>query len=111
MAVKRPGIANLSPEAKRIFKAITREFDGIDDDPAALLILKTALEAFDRMRQAQQAITDHGVVFLDRFNQPRSNPAVAAERDSRAAMLSALKQLNLDVTVVQSAGPGRPPGR
>ncbi|MFZ7126373.1 MAG: P27 family phage terminase small subunit [Desulfobacterales bacterium] len=111
MAVKRPGISNLSREAKRIFKAITSEFAGIDDDPAAVLILKTSLEAFDRMRQAQQAIADHGVVFLDRYGQPRSNPAVAAERDSRAAMLAALRQLNLDLTVIQNPGPGRPPGR
>ncbi len=111
MARKSPAITHLSPEAKRIYRRITGEYCDIIEDPAGHLILVAAMEAFDRMKQAQAAIAEHGLVFLDRYEQPRANPAAAAERDSRAAMLSALKQLNLDVEVVPHAGPGRPPGR
>ena len=100
----------LSREAEGLKKRIMAEYD-LAGDPAALLILQTAMEAFCRMRQAQEAIQKHGVIYLDRYQQPKANPAVAAERDSRAAMLAALKQLNLDVEIIPNPGPGRPPGR
>lgn len=61
------------------------------------------------MNEAAALIDKHGVCVADRYQQLKSNPAVAAERDSRAAMLQAFKQLNLDVLPPQR--PGRPPGR
>lgn len=80
------------------------------EDAAGLLLLETALQAFDRMHQARDLIAVHGAVMLDRFDQLRPNPATTIERDSRAAMLAALKALNLDVEPLRDA-PGRPPGR
>ncbi len=61
------------------------------------------------MGQAAALIDKHGVCVADRYQQLKPNPAVAAERDARAAMLAAFKQLNLDVLPPQR--PGRPPGR
>ena len=101
----------LSKEAQTIFDKISSEYEGITDDPAAVLILTSALEAYDRMRQAQAAIAAHGLVYLDRYGQPKANPAATVERDSRSAMLGALRHLNLDVELSPHAGPGRPPGR
>ena len=101
----------LSTEAQVIFDRITSEYDGITDDPAASLVLLAAMESYDRMRQAQQAIAAHGLIYLDRYSQPKANPAATIERDSRAAMLGALRHLNLDVELSPHAGPGRPPGR
>ena len=66
-------------------------------DPAGNLMLQTALEAFDRMRGAQQAIADDGATIKDRFGQLRAHPMVTVERDARAAMLAALRALNLDL--------------
>jgi phage terminase small subunit len=80
------------------------------EDGAGLLLLQTALEAFDRMNQARDLITKYGAVTTDRFSQLRPNPATTIERDSRAAMLSALKALNLDLEPLRDAA-GRPPGR
>ena len=88
------------------------EFDFTPDDKAALLILRIGLEAFDRMREAQAAIAGYGLTFLDRYGQPRVNPAFAVERDSRAAMLRCFKDLDLEFIEDDTSQrpPGRPPG-
>ena len=99
---------NLSREAKILWRKIQDEY-AISDE-AGLLILATGLEAFDRMRQAQDILKAEGMTTLDRFQQPRPHPAATIERDSRAAMLAALKQLNLDLEPLRD-GRGRPPGR
>jgi P27 family predicted phage terminase small subunit len=78
-------------------------------DPAGLQILEAALEAFDRMRAAQRTIKKDGATFKDRYGQPRAHPLLVVERDSRAAMLAALKQLNLDLEPLRDR-PGRPGG-
>jgi len=98
--------AGLSPAAIAWWKRLHGEFD-IDDSGAAFL-LEAALHAFDRMNEAAGLVAEHGVCIVDRYGQLRANPAVAAERDSRAAMLAAFKQLGLDILPPQR--PGRPAG-
>jgi phage terminase small subunit len=79
------------------------------DDLAGRFLLEQALRSFDRVQAASKLIAEHGEVLRDRFGQLRANPACTVERDARAAMLAAFKQLNLDVEPLQ--GIGRPPGR
>lgn len=98
----------LSAEARDLWRRLTDEY--AIHDAAGLHLLSTALEAFDRMREAQALIAEHGACTQDRFGQLRPNPATTIERDSRAAMLAALKALNLDIEPLRD-GPGRPPGR
>jgi P27 family predicted phage terminase small subunit len=90
-----PPPAHLTAEAKSWWKQIHEE-SAIEDRPG-LLILATALEAFGRMRAAQAVIAELGVTVVDRWAQVKLNSATTIERDSRAAMLSALRQLNLDI--------------
>lgn len=78
------------------------------DDQAGLLILETALRAMDRMAMAAALVDKHGAVTVDKFGQLKANPACAVERDSRAAMMAALKSLNLDMEPLGK--PGRPSG-
>ena len=99
--------SHLSPEAKRWWRAIFREYSV--DDEAGRLLMQTAMEAFDRMRQAQAAIAAEGPAVQDRYGQYREHPCCAVERDSRGQMLTALKAMNLDVEPLRD-GPGRPPG-
>ena len=106
--MKKPAPKHLSVEARTLWRRLTDEYDIADQ--AGGLLLATALESFDRMRQAQALIDKHGAVTLDRFQQLRPNPATTIERDSRAAMLAALKALNLDLEPLRDAA-GRPPGR
>jgi P27 family predicted phage terminase small subunit len=98
----------LSAEAKGLWSAIRNEYDIID--PGGLLILTSGCEAFDRMRQAQRRLKREGLTVKDRFGQAKANPLTLIERDSRAAMLAALKQLNLDLEPLDQR-PGRPVGR
>jgi len=98
---------HLSRTAKAWWKKIQDEY-GIEDQ-AGQLLLVTALEAFDRMKQAAAQIEEDGPQVQDRFGQLKAHPLLTVERDSRAQMLAALKQLNLDLEPLRDA-PGRPPG-
>lgn len=99
---------NLSREAKDLWRKIQGEY--AITDKAGLLILATAFEAFDRMRLSQEILKQDGMTTTDRFGQAKAHPMTTVERDSRAAMLAALKQLNLDLEPLRD-GPGRPGGR
>ena len=68
------------------------------------MLLQTALEALDRMRDCQRAIAADGLTVKDRFDKPKPHPLLVTERDARSQMLLALKQLNLDIA------PDRPLG-
>jgi P27 family predicted phage terminase small subunit len=98
----------LSAEARRWWRSIRVEYD--ISDPGGLLILASACEAFDRMRQAQRKLKREGLTAVDRFGQSKAHPATVIERDSRAALLAALKQLNLDLEPLEPRA-GRPNGR
>jgi phage terminase small subunit len=97
----------LSPAAKTWWTKLTNEY-GIDDQ-AGLLILETAMRSMDRMAMASALVDQYGAVTVDKFGQLKANPACAVERDSRAAMMAALKSLNLDLEPLGK--PGRQPGR
>jgi P27 family predicted phage terminase small subunit len=98
--------AKLSAESKVWWKKLVAEFE-LDD--AGLMVLESALEAHDRVRQAQALIAKDGPVTEDRWGQKKMHPAVLIERDSKALVARLLKQLNLDLEPLQS--PGRPAGR
>ena len=97
----------LNPEGRRLYRKLAREY-GIGD-AAGLIILKTACEAFDRMKSCQSAIARDGETVRDRWNQLKPHPLLAAERDARAQFLAGLRALNLDVEPVLPVG--RPGGR
>lgn len=98
---------HLSPSAAEWWDKLTGEY-ALDDEQARL-ILQTALEAFDRMRECQAVIANDGPTIRDRFGQVKAHPLLSGERDARAQMMQALKALNLDLEPLQ-ATPGRPPG-
>jgi P27 family predicted phage terminase small subunit len=96
----------LSKEAQTWWERIVQAY-GIQDE-GGLLLLGTALEALDRMREAQARLNSEGLTVLDKAGQPKPHPLLACERDSRQQMLVALKHLNLDVQPLKPLG--RPPG-
>jgi P27 family predicted phage terminase small subunit len=98
----------LSSAAKRLWRGLVEEYDLAD--VAALAILTAALEAFDRAAAAKALPDADGPVVEDRWGQKKAHPAASIERDSRAAFLAAVKQLNLDIEPLRD-GVGRPPGR
>lgn len=98
---------NLSPEAKCLWRALIKEYTL--DDVAGLAILTAGLESYDRAQTAKALLDAEGPTVKDRWGQRKAHPAASIERDSRAAFLSALKQLNLDIEPLRGA-PGRPGG-
>jgi P27 family predicted phage terminase small subunit len=99
--------AGLSTEAKKWWRKIVGEWS-MDD--SGLMILESALECFDRMRQAQASIAAEGAVVKDRFGQLKQHPAILTERDAKGGLLRHLKALNLDLEPLNPK-PGRPAGR
>lgn len=98
---------NLSLDAKKLWTDLVAEYTLTD--VAGMAILEAGLESFDRARAAKELLDVEGMVVEDRWSQKKSHPATAIERDSRAAWLSALKMLNLDIEPLKP-GPGRPSG-
>lgn len=99
---------NLSSEAKSIWRRLVAAY-GIDDE-GGFEILRTGLEAHDRMRGAHAQIEREGMTFTDRFGQSKAHPLLSVERDARAQYLASLKALNLDLEPLHDR-PGRPAGK
>lgn len=97
--------AGLSRAALAWWKALNEEYEFPLE---ARLVLEAAMHSFDRWMQARAILDKEGLTFRDKFKQPRQHPAVLIERDSKAAMVRALKSLGLDIL---PPGPiGRPTG-
>ena len=86
---------HLSKPAKTWWRKIHKEYSITDQ--AGLLLLQTAPEAYDRLKEAQETIGKDGLMVKDRFGQDKSHPLLTVERDSRSQMLLALKALQLDI--------------
>lgn len=98
MPAKSPG--HLSAAARRLFIAITGDYQ-LEAYHRAILV--KALEAFDRAEQARLIIGTEGLIVETRLGERKANPAVAIERDSRAAFLAGMRQLGLDVEAVSNS--------
>jgi P27 family predicted phage terminase small subunit len=73
-------------------------------DAAGLALVTMAAAALDRLREAQEAIDEHGAVVTDHQGNLKRNPACALERDAHSMMLSALRQLHLDIEPLRDRG-------
>lgn len=60
-------------------------------------LLTAAAECWDRLQAARAVIDKRGLVFKDRFGQPKARPEVAIERDARIGFARLLRELDLDV--------------
>ena len=99
---------HLTREAKKQWEKLLNEYS--IEDEAGLLLIQTAMEAFDRMREAQSIIKTEGMQVADRFGQMKAHPLTTVERDARSAMMQAIKSLNLDLEPLNDR-PGKPNGR
>ena len=94
---------HLSYATRRWWRGVLAVYDLEDHH---LRLLQLACEAWDRAQQARQAITEFGLTFVDKHDQPRSRPEVQIERDSRIAFARLVRELDLDA---DAADPSRPP--
>lgn len=82
----------LGIEGRRLWKSVLQDFDL---EPWQLAILRTACESADRVAEAREAVKRDGACVAGRFG-PKVHPMLAVERDSRTALLRALRELSLD---------------
>ena len=105
MHVSKPP-KGLSPEARKWWRLVTSDW-ALDE--SQLLVLETALESLDRVRQAQAQVAQDGLVLKnEKTGAVVGHPSLRLEKDAKNQMLRAWKQLNLDVEPPGSIG--RPPG-
>jgi len=102
--------AHLGEAGAQLWAAIVQQYR--IGDGAGLVLVTTAAECLDRMRQAQEAIREHGLLVADRYGGKRQNPACVVERAARDGMINALKALNLNLEPLRDradhvAGPFR----
>jgi hypothetical protein len=101
------------PPERRLWRKIVRHYTL--DEPAALALLRSTLEAHARMRRCGESITKVGELVVTRRKVGRTkgdkgdeksapapetviikaHPLISAERDSRAAWLSGLRALGI----------------
>ncbi len=70
--------------------------DAFELEEHHLRLLTLAGTAWDRCEQAREALAEHGLVYVDRFDTPRCRPEVAIERDARIAFARLMRDLNLE---------------
>ncbi|WMT78856.1 P27 family phage terminase small subunit [Bradyrhizobium sp. Ash2021] len=80
---------------RRLWVSILRE-NAIEGE-AALSLLKSTLESHQRARLCREQVDNEGSTYLDRFEQPKPHPLLAAERDARASFLAGMRALKLDM--------------
>ena len=95
---------HLRPDTAAWYEAVLREFD-LEEHHKRLL--RMACEAWDAAQAAREAVAKHGMVYDDRFGQPRLRPEVNVERDARISFARLLRELAIDV--VEPGEPSRPP--
>src|SRR5512136_1953957 len=95
-ASRRP--AGLSEAGANLWRKLSTEYRVDDAHGQAELAL--ACRAADRLEACRKRIEKDGVSVRDRWGQVKPHPLLAAERDARAAVLAALRQLSLPIPEV-----------
>ena len=97
----------LSLDADHWWRRLSQDYAIDQHDSAGRLLLEVAMRALTQMNAAEKSIAEHGKVTMDAKGTLRPNLSCVILRDSRAAMLSAIKSLNFDLE--PNRKPGRPP--
>ena len=94
---------HLSREAKRIWRKINAERILPD---SYIIILKVAMEAYDRLTYARKIIDQEGAYYRTDTGYMREHPCLRIEKDARNGFLAAWRQLNLNIEIPNDLGYG-----
>jgi phage terminase small subunit len=86
--------AHLSNQAAAIYEQTIATYR--IDDALGRTVLLTALEALDRLREAQKILKREGLTCRDRNGIVRPHPCTVIERNSRSAFLATFRVLGLE---------------
>ena len=93
---------HLRAATKRWWVSVVDSFEGLEQHHYKLL--QMACESLETVQAAREAIKEHGLIFVDRFGQPRARPEVGIARDAQIGFARALRELDLEVDIA----PARP---
>ena len=99
---------HLTSSTRKWWSSVVSEFEL---EGHHLKILTLSAESWDRGQQARRALQKHGIVYEDRFGQPKARPEIAIERDSRTGFARMLRELALDVDPPTESRPPSVAGR
>jgi|SRR4029079_11928474 len=99
---ERTELEALSVEARALHEKLTKEWS-IRDGAGGVLLL-TACQALDRLREAQRILKSEGCIVKDRWGQSKAHPASTIEREARAGLLACMKGLALDLESLEDTG-------
>lgn len=103
-----PPPSGLSAAAKKVWKDISAEWVLAAD---TLILLKTALEAYDRMQQAKRQIDKDGITVTSASGLLRTHPSLRTEKEAGGRFLQAWRQLGFGQESPTEVGRiGRPGG-
>lgn len=97
---------HLSTESKKLWRDIAQAYS--DFDEYGYLILRTGLEAFDRLQDARRRIDKEGLCYKTKSGYKREHPMLKIEKQARDGFLSAMRLLGLNIELPGDIG--RPPG-
>jgi hypothetical protein len=66
-------------------------------EPHHIRLLLLAGQAYDRAAEAREVLAEKGLVYTDRFSQPRQRPENGIERAAMVTFSRLLRELALDV--------------
>jgi P27 family predicted phage terminase small subunit len=101
-AKRQAAPTGLSKAGRELWSRLVAEFGIVD--AGGLAVLEQGLRSWERAEQARRQLDREGLTFRDRWGQARPNPALPVERDARAAFLSAIKQLQIEIPTAEQPG-------
>jgi P27 family predicted phage terminase small subunit len=87
--------AHLTAEARRIWKQLVTEYDFETD---GLLVLRVALESFDRLQTARRTLDKEGLTVkmpTQTGQRILKHPALEVEKHARTGFLQAMRMLGI----------------
>lgn len=93
---------HLSIETKAIWRKVCKQWELKETD---LVLLKVALEAYDRLQNARRGIAKQGATYKTDTGYIRENPLLKIEKEARGGFLQAWRMLDI------GEGPPDPVGR
>src|SRR5262245_39623989 len=86
--------AHLSSAVQGWWREVMRDFA---PEPHHLRVMQLAGEAWDRAQAARESLEANGLVYIDRFDQPKARPEAAIARDNSVLFARLLRELGLDI--------------
>ena len=96
---------HLKPGTKKFYDATVNTYE-LEEHHLKILLL--ACESWDRAVDAQLALNEHGLTYIDNKDCPRSRPEIKIKEQAEIIFSRLIRELCLDIEAPRD-GPGRPP--